>query len=1144
MKSFTKKCTLILASLLCAVCFVVAWHFTPAFRGRAETSGESSTLGLYDLTPTSVVSQLYPATEPYFAKPATIALGDESLQNNKTYRNALQVLAQANGFYSSLTYDISAYDYDYFTVTVGNRSRGTDFTNEITYSVLADEVVLASTSHPLQAYEVERLACKIPAGAQTLELRGTCAVKNVAFSECNWANPILSNFTAQAGTTLLKDVPVSGNNAATGQEEYAVKSASLNDGNGGAITDDNAITGAIHGNYGSEENPVWKFSADYDISGKRYTRFTADVGMLFNETHNNVIFTLRAVGGTSGDLAVSPAMDGTTYHHFDVEIPEGTTKIQIWAKSASNAKAFGNLAICNATLHYESDVKTPAVHGEVARATQDVLTFGDSLPALRGEFRVNGATVAGSVSLDGDQQILAGTHAYRWTFTATQSDCYTPVTGTIELTAERGNGYISLSETQKDYVLERGSGDVSFALKQVPETLTLQAGQENLAAEHYVLDAQAKTLVLKASYLETLEKGDHVFKAVCENGDFTLTVHVKDIADVQPASLCLYTEEYETITSLAFGGQEAYFEKLPSVELGKDLNKAPYANALRLLVRGPFGEDASLGTYYCALTYDISHYRYNYFSVTVGNTNCDIDDTTGEISFTNRLLYKVMVDGKVVAQTSHALASFETERLTCKIPAGAREIRLHAQSEDGTAYGEANWANPVLSVFELKTASTAALKDMPVSGNNTAAGQEKYAVGAASLNDGKGGRITDENAITGAIHGNYGNEENQIWKFSADYDISGGQYNRFTADVGMLNNETQNKVVFTVKAIGGTNGDLAVSPAIDGTTYHHFDIQIPEGTTKIQIWAKSQSNTKAYGELAVCNATLYAGGKITPVLLGAIEPDTPSLQWGDELPGLKGNFTAEKATLQGTLALDAGQEIVYGTKAYAWTFTPLDRDAYETVTGTVELTAGKRVIDMSGIKFEDKEATYDGTEKTIVISGTLPAFVTAQYDGNKRTAAGTTEAIVNFVIADEYKDLYEPVQSMIATLTVKAGTFVTANSAKGEYTLKSGADVSYQLLLDAVNATVKYNGQALDGANYAVEGDKITLKAAYLDTLEAGEHTFSVETEGGAFTLSLTVSQKQGGCASGVQTGLLFAAAMLALGAVAVVARRRKHDEK
>ena len=99
------------------------------------------------------------------------------------------------------------------------------------------------------------------------------------------------------------------------------------------------------------------------------------------------------------------------------------------------------------------------------------------------------------------------------------------------------------------------------------------------------------------------------------------------------------------------------------------------------------------------------------------------------------------------------------------------------------------------------------------------------------------------------------------------------------------------------------------------------------------------------------------------------------------------------------------------------------------------------------------------------------------------------------------------------------------------------------MLLGAVNAEITYNGQPLDGANYTVEGNTITFQAAYLDTLETGEHAFFVQTEGGAFTLTLTVAQKQGGCSSGVETGLLFAAAMFVLGGVAVAVRRRKNDE-
>ncbi len=579
---------------------------------------------------------------------------------------------------------------------------------------------------------------------------------------------------------------------------------------------------------------------------------------------------------------------------------------------------------------------------------------------------------------------------------------------------------------------------------------------------------------------------------------------------------------------------EPWFAKPASIELGDTSlgNAGTYYNAVQLLVMNVEGQ------LYSEVVYDISAYDYDFFTVTVGNRS------KGGDGFTNEITYQVYADDSLLTRTSHPLAAYEIERLACKIPAGTQELTLRAVSSlTNPAYGECNWVSPALSYFTEN--GTAALKDMPVSGNNTEIGQEEYAIKSATLNDGQGGTIVDENAITGAIHGNYAAASGgQLWKFGADYDISGANYTRLTMDVGMLFNETKNNVVFTIRAIGGVSADLAVSPAMNGTTYHHFDVAIPAGTTKIQIWAQSENNVESRAAVAFCNATLYAGGKQTPTLLGSVTSAADDLQWGDDAPALSGNFTVGKATVQGTLALDAGQTIEIGTHTYSWTFTPADTAAFATVTGTVELTAGRRTLDLSGVAVEDASFVYDGTAHSLTVSGTLPEFVSVRFDGNSRTAVGTTEVIVSFVIDEAHADLYEPIPSRTAQLTVTDAAFIGAEDAAAQHTLGSGQDVSFTLSLDAVNASVSLGGSALGADDVTVNGRTVTFSANYLETLGEGEHVFTVSTDGGTFTLTITCEAARG--CGGVLTGGGIAFTLLAAGAAVaiVLVRRRRTDGK
>lgn len=1052
---------IIVAALLASVCAVGLWGGVRL--AHADETLDPAPLCLYDATQTSITSAPLGENPEYFGKPASITIGTGD--NAASYPKVLQLLLKGpfesgnlGTYYSALTYDVSSYNYNYFSVTVGNNSKGGDgYTNHILYKVMVDGVVLARSTHALEAYEAETLSCAIPAGAQEIRLHAQ-SEDGPAYGECNWANATLWAFKSD-GKVALRSVPVSGNSTDPGMEAYEIGSATLAQGTAQALTDANAILGAIHGDYG---NNTWKFSADYDISSKNYTRFTADAGMRFGRTENSVYYKVMAIDGANAatTLQQSESIDGTTFHHFDVTIPQGTVKLQLWAQSSANHKACGNIAWCNATLYYSDSKITPVRYGEITVTGGDSLTAGDAFPALSGVFRSGKAVIPGTVAFDAGQTLAAGTNEYNYTFTPADTVGYNVATGTVSLTAE-------------------------------------------------------------ARVLEEVN---------------------------------LYDLDYTTITSAPYPETEPYFAKRPNITLGRGANEFSYAKTLQLLVNGPF-DTAGLGTYYSGLTYDISDYDFDYFSVTVGNANCAVNANTGEVEFTNKILYRVMADGVELVRSSHALSSFETERLTCAIPEGTQELRLHAQSEAGKDYGECNWANPVLTNFEIKSVTEAALTSVPVSGNNTVSNEEKYAVASATLAQGTDKALTDTGAITGAIHGDYGNN---TWKFSADYDISGGKYNRLTVDAGMLYGETANNVVFRIRAIGGTNCELGVSPAMNGTDYYHFDVEIPAGTTSIQLWAQSQSNTKAYGELAWCNATLYSGGKPTPKLIGDVTSLEANLEWGDTLPELGGNFTVERATVLGTLALDAGQSIEYGTHSYDWTFTPLDGDAFSEVSGSIELTAGKRTVDMSGVTFTDARYDYDGEEKTLTLTGTLPAGVSADYSDNKLTAPGSTDAIVTFEVT-ENAELYNEIPSMTATLTVDAVTMIAASDASKTYTLGANSDVTFTLAVKAVNASVKLGTSTLDGEKCTVADKSVTFKSAYLESLGAGKHEFTVTCEGGEFTLKVEVKEaaatnnggddsgdkletpKKKGCKSDI-TGVASLFGGLALIACAfVAAKKRRH---
>ena len=74
----------------------------------------------------------------------------------------------------------------------------------------------------------------------------------------------------------------------------------------------------------------------------------------------------------------------------------------------------------------------------------------------------------------------------------------------------------------------------------------------------------------------------------------------------------------------------------------------------------------------------------------------------------------------------------------------------------------------------------------------------------------------------------------------------------------------------------------------------------------------------------------------------------------------------------------------------------------------------KPAYDMSEVNFEDKTFIYDGTPKSLEITGTLPEGVNVSYDGNEKTEVGVYTVTAKF----SGDKSYEKIPSMSATMTI------------------------------------------------------------------------------------------------------------------------------
>ncbi len=100
-------------------------------------------------------------------------------------------------------------------------------------------------------------------------------------------------------------------------------------------------------------------------------------------------------------------------------------------------------------------------------------------------------------------------------------------------------------------------------------------------------------------------------------------------------------------------------------------------------------------------------------------------------------------------------------------------------------------------------------------------------------------------------------------------------------------------------------------------------------------------------------------------------------------------------------------------------------------------------IDLSGITFENAVFTYDGTEKTLLVSGNLPEDISVAYSSNTATNAGTYTAVAKFS-GNGYAD-----KSLTATLTINKADYDMSNASW---------DYSSPFTYDGQNKTVSLSG--------------------------------------------------------------------------------------
>lgn len=232
----------------------------------------------------------------------------------------------------------------------------------------------------------------------------------------------------------------------------------------------------------------------------------------------------------------------------------------------------------------------------------------------------------------------------------------------------------------------------------------------------------------------------------------------------------------------------------------------------------------------------------------------------------------------------------------------------------------------------------------------------------------------------------------------------------------------------------------------------------------------------------------------------------------------------EKQTPAGTLKLADGSILQYGTNTYTWEFTPDDTVNYVPLTGTVEITVKDTIL---------PSASYQiGTNgwKKFVDTISFGLFckdyktVKVEFTDDTDTVKGSGIAEKQYYISDkeitntndiEWKDYTETINLnakgtyfIYVKVSDKAGNTVILNSegiviyeesvlnpASFDYTYKQNKDCVLELDMKG-NTLQKLvdnkNSEMTLGDSYTIDNGKLTLKAAYLDTLDKGEYTYKI----------------------------------------------------
>ena len=233
-----------------------------------------------------------------------------------------------------------------------------------------------------------------------------------------------------------------------------------------------------------------------------------------------------------------------------------------------------------------------------------------------------------------------------------------------------------------------------------------------------------------------------------------------------------------------------------------------------------------------------------------------------------------------------------------------------------------------------------------------------------------------------------------------------------TGRIGLRREISADRVVFgsVADSFSGSDADL-VSSAMnfisDDTGSYGVAVRASSGKTLL-VWFDRLGDDDTYTDSEDVVYTLVKSSAV-PFPVEPPVGEAGLFYTGEEQTGV---LPGRGYALSGVVAAtDAGSYTATATLAsgYVWSDGT-------TAAKAVVWTISKAELDLSGITFEDAVYFYDGTPKSIAISGELPEGVTVAYSGNDWTQPGAYVVTATFTVED---GSYESIDDMTATLYIR-----------------------------------------------------------------------------------------------------------------------------